>query len=235
MKFKIILYLLMPVFFFSFSGCAVIFQKGRHSDIQKIEELEKTNEALKTEIDELRNAEDILQKRLAEEIKDKQVRLKMEDKGLVITFVAEVLFDSGKAVLKKDCLTVLDKVIRILKEEVPENSIGIEGHTDNIPIKLSSWKSNWELSVHRALSVLHYLEKEGVDSKRLSAIGYGEYRPVASNDTSEGRKTNRRVEIVILPLSMPKKVKEESLKVEEEKVKIEEENTEKPMEEEDLK
>jgi len=76
----------------------------------------------------------------------------------------------------------------------------IEGHTDKVPIKRSGWKSNWELSTARALSVLHYLEKdEGISPERLSAIGYGEYRPVASNDSRDGRKQNRRVEIVILP------------------------------------
>ncbi|PIQ87934.1 MAG: hypothetical protein COV73_01520 [Candidatus Omnitrophica bacterium CG11_big_fil_rev_8_21_14_0_20_43_6] len=76
----------------------------------------------------------------------------------------------------------------------------MEGHTDNVPISKSGWKSNWELSTARALSVLHYLAGEqGVSPERLSAIGYGEYRPLASNETADGRKQNRRVEIVILP------------------------------------
>jgi chemotaxis protein MotB len=77
--------------------------------------------------------------------------------------------------------------------------VGIEGHTDNDPIKKSGWKSNWELSTARALSVLHYLSEQSVNEPRLSAIGYGEYRPVASNDIKDGRQKNRRVEIVILP------------------------------------
>jgi chemotaxis protein MotB len=94
----------------------------------------------------------------------------------------------------------LDKVSAVLKDNMAQFNIGIEGHTDNIPIKHSNWKSNWELSTARALSVLHYLEKnQGISPERLSAIGYGEYRPVASNETNEGRKQNRRVEIVILP------------------------------------
>lgn len=143
----------------------------------------------------------------------------MEDKGLVITFVAEVLFDSGKADLRKESLPILDKVVRVLKEEVPYNNIGIEGHTDNEPIKYSKWKSNWELSVQRALSVLHYLESKGIDPKRLFASGYGEYRPVASNDTPEGRQRNRRVEIVILPREMVK-VKRVFLKKSDKPIKI---------------
>jgi chemotaxis protein MotB len=135
----------------------------------------------------------------------------MEEKGLVITFVSEVLFDSGKADLKKESLPSLAKVARILMENVPENNIGIEGHTDNQPIRYSKWKSNWELSAHRALSVLQYLESKGVNPKRLSASGYGEYRSVASNDTVEGRQLNRRVEIVILPKSV-KKIEQKYLK-----------------------
>jgi chemotaxis protein MotB len=78
--------------------------------------------------------------------------------------------------------------------------VGIEGHTDNEQIKFSGWKSNWELSAARALSVLHYLvDEKKISGKRVSAIGYGEYRPVTSNDTREGRQQNRRVEVVILP------------------------------------
>jgi len=136
------------------NGCMVVFQKGRRSDLEKIE-------VLKSELDNLRNAGELLRSRLVEEIEDEKVRLTMAEKGLVITFVAEVLFDSGKAKLRGESLPILDKVIRILKEEVPENRIGIEGHTDNEPIKHSQWKSNWELSSQRALSVLHYLVGEG--------------------------------------------------------------------------
>jgi chemotaxis protein MotB len=110
------------------------------------------------------------------------------------------LYDSGKAKLRSEAYPILDKVARILTENVPEHNIGIEGHTDNEPIKYSGWKSNWELSTGRALSVLHYLvDEKGISPHRVSAIGYGEYRPVASNETKEGRQMNRRVEIVILP------------------------------------
>ena len=177
------------------SGCAVIFQRGRRSDVQKIRYLQG-------ELDELQAAKSLLEQRLAQEIEDEQVRLGLGEKGLVITFVAEVLFDSGKAKLRPESFPVLNKVIRILKEEVAGHDIGIEGHTDNQPIKYSGWKTNWELSAHRALSVLHYLEEKGISARRLSAVGYGEHRPVAYNDTPEGKQLNRRVEIVILPKAM---------------------------------
>ncbi len=204
---------IMGIFFIS--GCAVVFQTGRRSDIERIQSLEK-------ELEELRQARQLLEDRLSQEIKDAQVRLSMQEKGLVITFVAEVLFDSGKANLKKEILPTLDKVATILKEEVPENNIGIEGHTDNEPIKYSGWKSNWELSAHRALSVLHYLESRGISSTRLSATGYGEFRPVASNATPEGRQLNRRVEIVILP-KVGNKIEKRYLKEEVSNKKKEEE------------
>jgi len=197
------------------NGCMVVFQKGRRSDLEKIE-------VLKSELDNLRNAGELLRSRLVEEIEDEKVRLTMAEKGLVITFVAEVLFDSGKAKLRGESLPILDKVIRILKEEVPENRIGIEGHTDNEPIKHSQWKSNWELSSQRALSVLHYLEKETISAKRLAAIGYGEHQPIASNDLVEGKQLNRRVEIVILPKLVKKGIEEinqEPLETNEEELK----------------
>jgi len=189
------------------NGCMVIFQKGRKTDVEKIQILE-------SELEGLREARNILESRLAQEIKDQKVRLSIVEKGLVITFVAEVLFNSGKAKLKKESFPVLGKVIRILKETVPANRIGVEGHTDNEPIKYSRWKSNWELSSQRALGVVHYLEKEGVASERLSAIGYGEYQPVASNDTIEGMQLNRRVEIVILPRTAKEKGEEKYLEAE---------------------
>jgi chemotaxis protein MotB len=174
------------------SGCTVIFQKGRRTDIEKISKL-------KSDLDELQRAKEELENRLKNEINDKQVKVEMQNKGLVITFVSEVLFDSGKAKLRNDSLSKLDKVASVLNTTVSDLNIGIEGHTDNQPIKKSGWKSNWELSTARALSVLHYLGDKGVNEPRLAATGYGEYRPVAGNDSRDGRQKNRRVEIVILP------------------------------------
>lgn len=174
------------------SGCTVIFQKGRRTDIEKISKL-------KSDLNELERAKEELEKRLRDEINNKQVKVEMQDKGLVITFVAEVLFDSGKSKLRAESLGKLNKVAGVLNTTVADLNVGIEGHTDNQPIKKSGWKSNWELSTARALSVLHYLCEQSVSEPRLSAVGYGEYRPVISNDSREGRQKNRRVEIVILP------------------------------------
>lgn len=184
---------LVAILGMSVSGCTVIFQRGRRSDIEKIAEL-------RGKLSDLERAKAELEARLRKEIGDKEVSVALGDRGLVITFVAEVLFDSGKADLRKSSLEKLDKVAEVLKTTVADLQVGIEGHTDNVPIKHSGWKSNWELSAARALSVLHYLtEQQDIEAQRLSATGYGEYRPVASNDTKEGRQKNRRVEIVIVP------------------------------------
>jgi len=198
------------------AGCTFIFQAGRRSDVQKINELSQ-------QLDELNQAKRLLENALSKEIEDKQVKLEMMEKGLVITVVGDVLFDSGKGKVRSQSYSILNKVATVLKDNVPELNVGIEGHTDNIPIKHSGWKSNWELSTARALSVLHYLvEEKDISPERVSAIGYGEFRPVASNDIKDGRQLNRRVEIVILPqfskaketkaIKATKKVKETGLK-----------------------
>ncbi len=184
--------ILALIFAVGLSGCTVIFQKGRRTDVEKISKL-------KSDLSELERAKLELEKRLKDEIGDKQVKVEMLEKGLVVTFVSEVLFDSGKAELRKDSQPKLSKVASVLNTTVADLNVGIEGHTDNQPIKVSGWKSNWELSTARALSVLHYLSEKGVQEPRLAATGYGEYKPVATNDAKEGRQKNRRVEIVILP------------------------------------
>jgi len=197
-RFNILLVLVLLIACFMVSGCAVGFYKGRPSDKAKIEEL-------KDELARLREAKSMLDSRLRSEIDSDQVSLTMDDRGIVITFVAEVLFDSGKADLKPDGKNMLKKVASVISQEAADNEIGVEGHTDNVPIKLSGWKSNWELSATRATSVLHYLISDcGLKPNNLSATGYGEYRPVKSNNTKEGRQANRRVEIIIKPMPTAK-------------------------------
>lgn len=193
MKNKFLKTTLIGLIVLSLSGCTFIFQKGRRSDQQKIDELS-------AQLDELARSKSMLENKLSQEINDKQIKLQMMEKGLVITVVGDLIFDSGKAKIRPEAVGLLNKVANILKENMSQFNVGIEGHTDNVPIQRSGWKSNWELSTARSLSVLHFLvNEEGISPERLSAIGYGEYRPVASNDTKSGRKQNRRVEIVILP------------------------------------
>lgn len=185
---------------FVLSGCTIVFQKGRRKDVEKITELQSRYTELRDEMSELERAKVELEKRLHGEISNKSVKVEMLERGLVITFVAEVLFGSGKATLREQALDTLEKVAYVLNTTVKDLNVGIEGHTDDEPIRKSGWKTNWELSSARAMSVLHYLVDENdVNPHRLAAIGYGEYRPVDSNETKEGRQENRRVEIVILP------------------------------------
>jgi chemotaxis protein MotB len=184
------------------SGCTVVLQKGRKSDLDKIESLGEQIKRLRMTEEQyfkLQDAHTALERSLKREIQQEKVKLAIEKKGLVITFVDSVLFDSGKAKLRTQSYRTLDKVASILRKIVADREIGIEGHTDNTPIRRSGWKSNWELSTARATSVLHYLQNKGISPDRLSATGYGQYRPVASNRAVEGRQQNRRVEIVILP------------------------------------
>lgn len=114
-----------------------------------------------------------------------------------ITFLSPVLYDMGKAELKSSSFPHLKKLADVLIE-LP-NTIQIEGHTDNIRMgPHSKYASNWELSAARAFAVLSFLMKSGVPPERLSALGYGEYQPVESNDTPEGRSANRRIEVNIM-------------------------------------
>ena len=177
----------------SLSGCTVIFQKGRRTDVEKISKL-------KNELSELERAKAELEDRLQREISDKEVKVENLERGLVITFVADVLFDSGKAELRTDSHDRLSKVASVLQTTVRDLNVGIEGHTDSDPIKHSPWKDNWELSTQRSLSVLRYLvANHNLEAERLSATGYGEMHPVAANNSKENKQKNRRVEIVILP------------------------------------
>lgn len=183
------------------SGCTVVLQKRHTSDIEKIASLSEELERLKMTEEEylkLKDAYAALEKSLSKEIGEKKVRLGIEEKGLVITIVDSVLFDSGKAKLRPESFRTLDEVAKVCRKNVADREIGIEGHTDDQPIKYSGWKSNWELSLARATSVLHYLEEKGISPERLSATGFGEFRPIASNQATEGRQQNRRVEIVVL-------------------------------------
>jgi len=190
------------------TGCTTLSKKRA---------LERENERLKEQVAALEEEKDAdlqralkdLTANLKDELANYKAKLEMTERGLVITFLAEVFFDSGKDVIRNQGKVSLEKVASVLNKDVPDSKVAIEGHTDSDPIKHSGWKSNWELSSARALSVLHYFVDEGsVDPSRLSAVAYGEYQPVASNDTKEGKQKNRRVEIVILP-SHVEKVKAE--------------------------
>ena len=130
---------------------------------------------------------------------DKQVAVIYEKNKVTIRLPDGVLFGGGNAELMDSGLELLDEIGRMLKR-LP-NSVKIEGHTDNIPISTDTYPSNWELSSDRALNILKYfISKHSIKPARLSATGFGEFRPVASNSTLSGRTKNRRVDLLILAL-----------------------------------
>ena len=169
--------------------------KGKLADSQaRNEELHKeqaivvhTHQSLE---DEMRNA-----------LESKDVTISQLQGKLTVSILDHVMFDSGEADLKPAGAAVLRKVAAVLAQH-PNLKIHVIGHTDNVRIKAAArgrFPSNWELSTARATAAVRFLtELAGVDPRRLGAVGYGEFRPVADNTTPEGRARNRRIAIVIL-------------------------------------
>jgi chemotaxis protein MotB len=166
----------------------------------ELSDLKELTEKQKKELSRMENQAQELEKQLTDEIKKGEIRLKKFHDRLIINIDDRISFDSGQSELKKNFLPTLEKISKILAQ-YPEYYIIIEGHTDNIPIKTARFRNNWQLSTERALAVLDYLLKNTeLDPRRFSAAGYGEYRPVVSNDTKENRALNRRVDIVVIPI-----------------------------------
>lgn len=137
-----------------------------------------------------------LEKFMSEKKALDKVNVEITHRGLVVSLKEAGFFDSGSAVLKPVAHELLTKIAEAL---LPfGNQISFEGHTDNIPMRSSSFPSNWELSSARATSLAHYfIDQHNFTPEKLAITGYGEYRPVADNSTEEGRKQNRRVDIVL--------------------------------------
>ena len=133
--------------------------------------------------------------------KDKLINTEVAERGLVIHIMEQALFRSGSAELGPEARVVLDLMAQKLSD-MP-NHIRIEGHTDNHPINTARYPSNWELSSDRSTQVLRYLtDSHNFDPKKMSALGFGEFRPIADNDSDENRAKNRRVDIVVLTEEM---------------------------------
>lgn len=119
------------------------------------------------------------------------------ERGIVIQLRENILFETAKSSLRNDSKEILSSIAKLISSL--DNNIMVEGHTDNRPISTADFPSNWELSVDRAVNVVRYfVETEGINPRRLSATGYGEYQPVANNDTEENMARNRRVNILIM-------------------------------------
>ena len=158
------------------------------ADLQKQQDIVvHTHQSLE---DEMRNA-----------LESKDVTISQLQGKLTVNILDRVMFDSGEAELKPAGAAVLRKVAAVLAQH-PNIKVHVIGHTDNVPIRAAArnrFPSNWELSTTRATAAVRFLtEMAGVDPRRLGAVGYGEFRPVADNATAEGRARNRRIAIVIL-------------------------------------
>jgi chemotaxis protein MotB len=138
-----------------------------------------------------------LETMLAPEIQRKEIAMRREPDGLVISLREVGFFESGSAQMKSTSQAAFDRIANMLRQR--DYRVRIEGHTDNIPIHTSQFPSNWELSTARATEIVRLLiVRDGFSPDRLSAAGYAEYHPVALNRTPEGRGMNRRVDIVVL-------------------------------------
>jgi chemotaxis protein MotB len=134
---------------------------------------------------------------LKDELANQTIHLTEDSRGLTISLAEAGFFGPGSAVMQPQALPVIDRIATTLGPLA--YGIRVEGHTDNIPIHTAQFPSNWELSTARATFLLQYLISNGkIPPQRLSAVGYGEYRPMAPNDTPEGRASNRRVDLVVL-------------------------------------
>ena len=173
---------------------------------EKIAELTKEKEELKAkkerQINEMQSTYNGLVSELQSEIKEGQIQITQLKGKLSVNVADKIFFDSGQSEIKESGKKVLQRVSDVLKEKLKDKQIRIEGHTDNVPIGgnlKKKFPTNWELSTDRATRVVRFLQEEGgIPGEILSAAGYGEHRPVSSNDTEENRKKNRRIEIVLL-------------------------------------
>lgn len=128
-----------------------------------------------------------------------QVSITASNDAVVITLTGALPFPPGSAELRADALEALEIVAEAVRALPENNPIRIDGHTDSMPTSSGRFPTNWDLSAARAATVARILAEQGIEPERLSAFGYAETRPIAENDTPEGRTRNRRVEIWILP------------------------------------
>jgi chemotaxis protein MotB len=165
---------------------------------------ERTTVAVqKKEISELDKTRQEIESNLKAQIANKDVRIQEIEGKLVVTFVDKILFDSGSVKIKPEGQEVILSLAESFKDKT-DQMIVVQGHTDDVKIGgalLDRFPTNWELSAARATAVVRLLQEEGeIGPERLTASGFSYYKPVASNETEEGRKQNRRIEIMLVPV-----------------------------------
>ena len=175
---------------------------------QDISKLTSTSEEDKKRIAELQKRQEAAEKRAAQfrqmvakfksMIDAGKLQVEIRDGLMLVKLPDNILFDPGKTDLKPQGKDAIAQVTQILSG-IEGRKFQVTGHTDNVPIKSGKFKSNWELSTQRAVEVVKFMSKNGMDEKRLSAAGYADTLPVADNGSDDGRRQNRRIEIVVVP------------------------------------
>ncbi len=165
-------------------------------------QLEREKIAREARLAQMKNTYDQLVGKLENEIQRGEVTISELQGRLTVNMVERILFDSGHAEVKPEGLDVLRRVGNILND-AQDKVVQVEGHTDSVPISgrlTDRFPTNWELSTARAANVVHFLQDQvGIPGERLAVTGYGPYRPIADNDSAEGREQNRRIQIVLIP------------------------------------
>ncbi len=185
--------------------CVNMNQQGNVNISKLLDEINSSNKYIR-QLTEINRKNDSLTLALSNKFKRSLDNLNDEDidvkvlKGVVFVSLSdEMMFDSGSYVIKSDALPVLSKISKIVND-YSDYDILIEGHTDNVPIATTFLKDNWDLSAMRATSIARFMQTDlSVDPARITAGARSEYVPKASNDTTVGRSTNRRTEIIVLP------------------------------------
>lgn len=172
--------------------------EAQQADLRKqVDALEQQKAQLLAVSQQNQSQYDSLVKNLTEEVKKGELQVRQYKDMLTVDVAEQLFFDSGRADLKDTGKAVLKKVGEALKG-YEDKVIRVVGHTDNVPIKTKAFPSNWELSVARATTVVRFLQENGIPPERMVASGRAEFQPVAENDTPEGRKKNRRIEITLI-------------------------------------
>jgi len=180
-----------------FSTVQAIQNVKRNTELGRIASAPEDALAANSEENDLNTLQEQLRDALHNEIALREIALRRVDEGLVVSLREFGFFNSGSAAIKPESLSALDRIASILA--IRTYRLRIEGHTDNIPIHTPQMASNWELSTARATELVRVLiDRYNFSPERLSAAGYSEFHPVASNLTPQGRAQNRRVDIVIL-------------------------------------
>jgi chemotaxis protein MotB len=185
-----------------FEQVQVVENMNKDADMKRIVNPMKGALTSAAEAQSLLDAQRDIQKALNPEIDRHEVTMSMHREGLVVSLKEMGFFNSGSATIRPDSMNAILRLAEVLTQR-PEN-LRIEGHTDNVPIHTARFASNWELSTSRATELIQVLiTRYGLPPTRLSAAGYGEFHPIASNDTPAGRAQNRRLDVVILAPSQP--------------------------------